>query len=332
MKSTVLSTCVLAILLALAPSHVSAQAVPAAPLPTGLHARLQAASVEVMVDRRLAGSGWLAAEAGFAFTASHVVPNRKAAVAIRLADGRLIAATVKARAAGHDALLLELAARENLPAGLPLAPTGPIAGDALFLFGSPIFRHGFLLPGTVTRNDTSFEWLGDQREAVECVHVAASTPKGVSGGPWINGRGEVVGVQSGLMEQGSAPAGIGWLGPAPALARLLATKQDQPPSTLGVAFEELEEQAVDTIRGYPAEAAGVILKVIIKGGPAEAAKLPAGCLAVAIDGQRPTTRDAAYRLVRSLAPGRKIQIRYLTSGNPGERTAEVEIAAWQEKP
>lgn len=324
-----LSALGLAGLLAWLSPALTAQTQPAAPA-AALHHRAKAAGVEVLVERRLAGSGWLAAENGFAFTASHVVPRRDAAVSVRLADGRVIAATVRARAAGHDALLLELADRTNLPVGLALAGKAPVPGDELWLFGAPIFRHALLLPGRMAREGTTFEWLGEQREAVECAHVAASTPKGVSGGPWLNPQGEVVGVQSGLMEQGGGPAGIGWFGPASALTRLLATKTDDPPPTLGVAFEELDEQGVDEIRKFPAGATGVILKVIVKDGPAEAAKLPAGCLAVAIGDRHPTTRDAAYRLIRSLPVDAPVTVRYFEPSGKGERSAQVVIRAWRE--
>jgi S1-C subfamily serine protease len=300
--------------------------------PRVLYPRVRAAAVEVLVDRRLSGSGWLAAEPGYAFTASHVVPDRKAAVAVRLADGRVIGATVKARDAGHDGALLELAERQNLPAGLPLAAKPGAPGEPIYLLGSPIFRHAVFLPGRVAREGTTFEWMGSQRDAVECVHVAASTPKGVSGGPWVNLSGEVVGVQSGLIEQGNAPAGIGWFGPAADLARLLATKADAPLATLGVAFEELEEQSVERIREFPAAARGIILKLIVKGGPAESAKLPAGCLAVAIDGECPTTRDAAYRLIRSRPAGKPVQVRYFEPKGTAEKSVEVAIGAWQEAP
>ncbi|MCF7732168.1 MAG: serine protease, partial [Akkermansiaceae bacterium] len=190
-------------LLALAPPAVTAQAA------AEIHASLRGSVIEVLVNQRLAGSGWLTMEPGFAFTASHVVPDRKSSVKVRLADGRLIAASVRARDAGHDALLLELSDKTGLPGGLPLAKAGPAPGDEIFLCGAPIFRHGVFLTGRVAREGLSFEWLGEQREAVECGHVTAATPKGVSGGGWVNGRGEVVGVQSGMMLQEGAPAGIG---------------------------------------------------------------------------------------------------------------------------
>ena len=297
-----------------------------------LHGRLKAASVEILVDGRLMGSGWLASENGFAFTASHVVPKRKATVVVRLGDGRLVPAQVRARDAGHDALLLALDDSRNLPAGLPLASGLPAVGEEVFLFGAPIFRHGLFLAGRVAREGTTFEWLGDMREGTECVHVEASTPKGVSGGPWVNRRGEVVGVQSGIIEQDSAPAGIGWFGPASALSTLLAAKQDSVVPTLGVAFEELEEQSVETIRKFPAGAKGIILKVIVKGGPAEAAKLPGGCLAVALGDGHPTTRDAAYRFVRGLKVGQRITVRYRTPGGTEESEAEVTVGDWKEFP
>lgn len=313
-------------LLALCPIRVSAE--PAAEI----HARLRAAAIEVLVDQRLAGSGWLAAEPGYAFTASHVVPKRQAPLQVRLSDGRLIAASVRARDAGHDVVLLELAEKAGLPGGLPLADAPATPGDQLFLFGAPVFRHAVFLTGWAAREGTTFEWMGDQREAVECLHVVASTPKGVSGGPWVNLHGQVAGVQSGMILQDSAPAGIGWFGPASALVRLLASKQDQPTPTLGVAFEELAEQAVETIRKFPANTDGVILKVIVKNGPAEKAGLPAGCLAVSIDGQHPTSRDGAYRLIRSLPAGKKIEMRFFTADNAQEQAAEVVIEDWKEAP
>ncbi len=289
----------------------------AAEAPPDLHGKLAGACVEVFVDRHLNGSGCLAPEAGYAFTAAHVVARKPESLELRLGDGRLVPARVVARDLRHDAALLRLDATATaVPAGLPLADAMPAAGSALWLFGAPQFRHAVMFPGTLANANLTYEWMADLGRAIECRHVAGLAPKGVSGGPWVDARAQVVGLQSGGMTDRGVFCNLSFATPASALRKLLESKRDQPSATFGAAVEELGEQPAPEIRRFPRDADGLIVKAIIKDGPASRAGLAEGIMIVRCAGKRLKLRDEFYQLLATLKPGDNLEIETIRPGQP----------------
>jgi serine protease Do len=291
--------------------------VPAGEDPASRFDKANQAGVEVLVDRHLNGSGWLAAEPGYAFTAAHVVANKNSILAVRLSDGRLLPAHVQARDLLHDAALLHLDGDlGNLPAGLPFADKEPALGQPLWVFGAPLYRHGVFLPGTVAKAALTYEWMGDTGHAIKCRLVACTVPKGMSGGPWLDAEMRVVGVQSGGMTDHQVFCGISFVPPANALARLLQTKADQPTAWLGAAVEELDEQPAKEIKRFPTDAAGVVIKAVARDGPAAKAGLANGTLLIRCGGQVLTTRNAFYQFLAAQPPGGKLTLETLVPDQP----------------
>ena len=89
--------------------------------------------------------------------------------------------------------------------------------------GTPIFRHAVMIRGMVARDDETFEWYGDRY--VEIVHIDATVRSGMSGGHWFNGRGEIVGVQTGVMSSQGGAGGIAYMVPHKAIQSLLANQR-----------------------------------------------------------------------------------------------------------
>jgi S1-C subfamily serine protease/lysophospholipase L1-like esterase len=290
------------------------------------HTTLAATCLEVLVDGHLNGSGWLAPRPRHAFTAAHVVAGKPGQLAVRLHDGRVLPARVRARDLLHDAALLELeVAAGPLPVGLPFAAETPAAGQPLWLFGAPQYRHDVMLPGTVANAAPTYEWLSNLSRAVECRLVACTAPKGMSGGPWVDASNQVVGLQSGGMTYRDTFCGISFVTPASALARLLETGTDQPAAWFGAAVEELDEQPAAEIRRFPREAAGLVLKSLAKSGPAATADLSAGTLLTRCAGQQLVTRHSFYQLLATLRPGDQLELTTLAPGQPEPRPVTVKL-------
>jgi serine protease Do len=290
------------------------------------------ASVEVLVNDHLDGTGWFADSKGLLFTAGHVVgrPGQRIEVLSPVA-GRL-AAKVLAVDLGHDLALLSVAPRAGGYPVLPLAEKRPPPGEEIFLLGTPIFRHAILLRGMMAHDQPAFEYYSDHY--IEIVHVAATAPGGVSGGPWLNRRGEVVGLQSGVMSLNNVPVGIADMSPLEAIRGLLACQRTAATPSLGAALEEPWQQDRGFLDRFPPQTEGLVVKLLQKDGPAARAGLKQWDLIVAIDGHKVRVSEELLRIVLGKRPGQEVELTMLGPDGTGQRKVKVLLgkleAAWPE--
>jgi S1-C subfamily serine protease len=213
-----------------------------------LYTRARAATVEVLTDGRLDGTGFIIAPDGRFITAAHVVEQPRKRIEARTIHGR-VEARLLALDLGHDLALMQL---DPPPTGaewpaLPIAAHPPEVMRPLYLLGTPIFRHHVLLQGMVARDLPTYEYMPDLHRYISIVHLSAPSPAGTSGGPWMNERGEVVGVQSGMMTSRGNHVGIAYMSPLPAIQALVRRGVDANTAWAGLAVEELWEQPRDFI-------------------------------------------------------------------------------------
>ena len=260
------------------------------------------ATLEVLVDGRLAGSAWFAASQGLAITAAHVV-QRGHRIEVRSTITGRLQARVLASDYAHDLALLQVERRGKLFAVLQLASHPPRTGESLTLYGAALFRHGLALPGTVAADHTMFEWNKVTNCYAEVRAVAAMTPKGLSGGAWVNSAGEVVGVQSTAMTEGGGLAGIAFMSPLKAIRKLLQEKRQSPVSTLGGVYAEAWEPSPQLGASETAETQGIRVLRVLAGSPLALAGVRPGEMLLALDGERLELRDQLIGKIRSLPPG-----------------------------
>jgi len=133
------------------------------------------------------GSGSIVSSEGYVITNNHVV-RRSSQVVARMADGRRIPGQVIATDARNDLALIKLNASQ-LPT-VPIASSNGIQpGQPVIAIGSPYGRPGVMTQGTFR----SVRGNGDLQSQVVL-------EPGNSGGPLLNTRGEMVGVNKAILE------------------------------------------------------------------------------------------------------------------------------------
>ncbi len=309
-----------------------------------LYAQAREALVDVLVDGRLEGSGFFVDAEGLVFTAAHVVgqPNRHVEI-LTAADRRLDMAVV-AVDLGHDLALLrvdmdreaidkpeEQPPAESFPA-LCLAERLPEPGEDVYLLGTPMFRRGVMIRGMVARPDTTFEFYLDSY--AEVCHLAATVPGGMSGGPWLNQRGQVFGVQSAVMSKNAIPLGVADASPLSALRSLLDRRRHAATATMGMGVEEAWQQEASFWKRFPLGTQGLVVRVLRKDGPGERAGLEQWDLITAVDGQPVRSVDQMVRLMRTHKPGQTLRLDVLGPDGTGRRELSVRLgkleSAWPE--
>ncbi len=273
-------------------------------------AAVHAAVCEVLVDGHVACSGFFVNERGLCLTCAHGVATGKS-LEVLLSDGRRLRAALEGMDAGADvaALLVGGFGEEKVPF-LAFAPEAPQVGAAIRLAGTALYRRRMLLGGTVARTDPAFEYNPDLKTYVEVFYVDAMTAQGTSGGPWLDGEGRVVGLQSGGISLNGAVCGVAFVVPARLLQPMAEKPREAPVrGDLGAACDELWEHPAATVKRFAAESSeGLLLCRVLKGGACDRAGLANGELLVACEGRPCRFREDFIRVVRSRAPGQSLGV------------------------
>lgn len=288
-----------------------------------LYEKARRASLEILVEDHQAGSGVVVDKTGVALTAAHVVgrPGTRVEVLSPVAGRRK--ATVVAVDLGHDLAVLKIEPRPDGYPALPLADAAARVGEEVFLLGTPIFRHGVMIRGMIARNDETFEFYGDKYVGI--VHVNATVQYGMSGGPWFNARGQVVGIQSGVMKVKDVPASIAFMVPYEALRALLESQKTASTASPGLAVEETWQQQRDFLSRIPPRTEGLVVRVLLSEGPAARAGVKQWDVITHANGQTVRMPDELLRLIRAKSPGDTLTLTLMSPDGAGTRQVGVRL-------
>jgi S1-C subfamily serine protease len=300
----------------------SLQAAEPDPTPQRVYQQAEPASVGLLVDGHYGGSGCFVDREGLIISALHILarPGRKVEV-VSPTVGRLVAKTV-AVDMGHDLVLLRVPARVGGYPTLPLATKMPMAGETVFHFGSPVYRHNIIQRGMIARDGLTYEHQGN---FIEVMQIAATVQEGTSGGPWLNRAGQIVGVQSGAVTSKGRTAGLANVAPGLAIAPLLASKKNSETPTLGLFVDELWILQSNELRLYPPGQEGLIIQSLQKGGPAMQAGLKKGEVIVAAGQQKIRYRDQLLRLLKKKKPGQEMELSVVGPQGTGQRKVNIAV-------
>jgi serine protease Do len=308
---------------------VALPAVPKSPSATEkIYQRCQAAGVEVLVNGRHSGSGWFARADGLVVTAAHLFEQRDGEIEVVSPNRGRLACSFLAVDRGHDIALLKTKAAAG---GFPVLvfSSAPLrVGDEILQFGAPLFRAGVLQPGRVAEPYTSFEFYPDRKAYVEVVHVAAMMQAGTSGGPWLDGAGNVVGLQSGLMSLERKPVGIAYLVAAAPIRALLRTLCDAATPDAGFWVDQLWERDAEFLKKFPAGTEGLAVSGVRKDGPAAQAGIQPGDVVISAQGKKVDRIRELLEIIRDKKPGVQLKLTLLRAGiaDPLQRTLTLDCA------
>ncbi|MEE8452883.1 MAG: S1C family serine protease [Thermoguttaceae bacterium] len=288
-----------------------------------LYEKAKAASVEILVDDHMGGSGWFADPQGLLFTASHVISRPGRRIEVLSPEVGRIDAQVVAVDLGHDLALLRVESREGGYPALKLAECVPPPGERVFLFGAPIFRSAVLLPGTVARDNTVFGYYTERY--VEITHIAATVQGGTSGGPWLSEQGEAIGLQSGTISLKSVPVGIANVIPIEPIRALLKSQRTTATPTMGAAIEETWQQQRDFLDRFAPRTEGLVVRILKSDGPAVRAGLKQWDVITAADDQPVRLSGQLLRIIRAKQPGDSVKLSVLGPDGTGRREVTVRL-------
>jgi S1-C subfamily serine protease len=261
------------------------------------------------------GSGFIFTPDGFVLTNSHVVHGAGEITAILL-DGDTVAARLVGDDPDTDLAVLRLDTGEFAPA--PLGDSGTLLpGQLVIAVGNPYGFQCTVTAGVVSATGRSLR-SGSGRLIDNVIQTDAALNPGNSGGPLVNTRGEVVGVNTAMIRPGqglcfSIPIDIAKF-VAPRLIRDGAIRR----SFLGVAgYNATLAPALVRRIGLETDS-GVLVLSVESGSPAATAGLREGDIIVGLDDQPVINIDELHRLLTEERVGARSELSILRNS---ERTA-----------
>ncbi|GAA4410819.1 DegQ family serine endoprotease [Quisquiliibacterium transsilvanicum] len=254
------------------------------------------------------GSGFIISANGFVVTNHHVI-NGADEIYVTLADKR----EFKGKLIGSD-LRTDIALVRIEGTGLPHATIGDSTrlrvGEWVVAIGSP-----FGLDNTVTAGIVSAKGR-DTGDYLPFIQTDAAVNPGNSGGPLLNTRGEVVGVNSQIYSRTGGFMGISFSIPIDEAMRVveqLKTNGRVVRGRIGVGIADVTREVAEPL-GLP-RAGGALVRSVESGGPAERAGLEVGDIIQRFDGKPIDKASDLPRMVGDTRPGSKVALQVWRKGS-----------------
>ena len=265
---------------------------------------------------RGAGSGFIIDPDGSILTNNHVV-ERAERITVKLSDGR----TLRARLIGSDPDTDIALIKVDGQAGLPVAPLGDSAalrmGEWVCAIGNPLgYEH------TVTVGVVSY--LGRKLFDMSLdnyIQTDAAINFGNSGGPLINARGEVIGINAAISSRASS---IGFAVPvngATAILPQLRARGRVTRGYMGVALRDVDQDLERSLKLTVNH--GALVQDVTVGSPADRAGLRPYDIVTALDDHPIASDDQLIREVAARTPGSAAHLRFVRDGREQAMTVKL---------
>jgi len=263
------------------------------------------------------GSGFFVSGDGYLLTNHHVVDGADE-IYVTLTDKREFKGRVIGSDRRTDIALVKIDAA-NLPR-LPIGDSSKLrAGEWVVAIGSP-----FGLDNTVTAGIVSAKGR-DTGDYLPFIQTDVAVNPGNSGGPLLNMRGEVVGINSQIYSRTGGFMGISFAIPideAMRVADQLKTHGRVVRGRIGVGIAEVTKDVAEPL-GLP-RAQGALVRSVEASGPAERAGLEVGDIILKFDGKAIDKASDLPRIVGSTRPGSRIPVEVWRKG--GTRELQITVA------
>jgi serine protease Do len=289
------------------------------------------------------GSGFIIREDGYVVTNSHVV-NRANLFTIRMHDGKEYDAELVGTDNYKDIAVLKIKGGGKFPVALLGDSSSTRIGEPVIAIGSPLGLKASVTAGIISTNDRSLSDLGrpqDVRRPQKYLQTDAAINRGNSGGPLLNARGEVIGVNQAIARWDNSPNVNNELGMVPIEGIGFAIPINEVKATI----EQIVQNGKVVYPGISAEITtlknfiednkrrgidlglsvkeGVYVSRVTLGGPAARAGIEANDVILGLNGVDVTSADQLILEINKYKVGDRITLRIARQG--GEKLEDVAV-------
>ena len=269
-------------------------------------------------------SGFIVSEKGHVVTNAHVVQGMDE-ITVTLSDGREFDGELVGTDNLKDIAVLKINARD-----LPVAPLGVSEtvriGEPAVAIGSPFGLEATVTQGiisTTARDPRELAMEMDARRVKKLIQTDASINQGNSGGPLLNARGEVIGVNQAILPYAR---GIGFAIPIDevkdTIEQIIKEGKVSYPG-LGVTVQDVTEENHEELRIDVTRGAHVVQVNV--GSPADKAHIEAGDVILKLDDVEIHTTDELIAEIDRHKVGDKVTLLIARGGSKDKLKKAVVI-------
>ena len=230
------------------------------------------------------GSGFVLDGDGYIATNAHVVTSGQGEkikeardVFVQFADGNQVPARIVGFDPNSDVGLIKIDGNGLKLVPLALGRSSSVrVGEFVAAIGSPFGEEQSLTIGVVSATDRTIQALTDFQIG-NAIQTDAAINKGNSGGPLLDARGQVIGINSQIRSSSGGSEGVGFAVPVDTVRRSLAQLRSSGEAHygyIGVSAQPLYPQLAKRLEIPVAN--GALVAEVVKGGPADKAGLKGG--------------------------------------------------------
>jgi putative serine protease PepD len=274
---------------------------------------------------RGAGTGVIISDDGLVLTNNHVI-EQAGSIKVKLADGRELNADLVGSSPADDVALIKIRDVSGLTAAelgnssdLEVGDEVVAIGNALDLEGTPTVTRGIV--SALNRSiDAGNESLSN------LIQTDAAINPGNSGGPLVNAAGQVVGIDTAIVD---GSQNIGFAIAIDSIKPLITDLKNGGGDVRGTAFLGVSSVGVDELDQPTLDQYGITVDsgaVIVQATPGSAAEelgLQEGDVVTSVDGTAITSPDDLGTAIRKHEVGDEIKVEWLRDGESQSGTAKL---------
>ncbi|MGA2390048.1 MAG: Do family serine endopeptidase [Candidatus Sulfotelmatobacter sp.] len=275
------------------------------------------------IRERSLGSGVIVDSKGYIVTNRHVV-DKADRIRVRLQDDPP-GIQHDAKLVGEDQETDLAVIKIDMERAVPSAKLGNSdsmqVGDWVLAIGSPFGQVGTVTAGIVSAKGRD---IVPGKQFQTFIQTDAAINPGNSGGPLVNMDGEVIGINTAILSETNAYAGVGFSLPSNTVAevynQLIGPEHKVTRGSIGIMFDAVENPAITRVYGT---GTGVTVSSVVPGSPADQAGLKVGDTIVMVDGKKVTKGSELVADIAARKPGSKVQLDFLRNGKKQDTAVTI---------
>ncbi|WP_312236560.1 DegQ family serine endoprotease [Stenotrophomonas sp.] len=272
------------------------------------------------IQGRGMGSGFIISADGYVLTNYHVVADASE-VKVKLGDRREFTAKVIGSDQQYDVALLKIDGR-NLPTVRVGDSNTLKPGQWVVAIGSPFGLDHSVTAGVVSAVGRSTG--GADQRYVPFIQTDVAINQGNSGGPLLNTRGEVVGINSQIFSASGGYMGISFAIPIDLAMGAVEQIKKSGRVTRGQLGAMVGAVTADVAQGFKLpDSRGALVNQLVPGSAAAKSGLEVGDVIRSVNGTPINVSSDLPPLIGALPPGTKVRINVLRDGKEREITATL---------
>ncbi len=261
------------------------------------------------------GSGVIVDPKGYIITNQHVI-DKADRIRVKLMDDQN---QYDAKVIGFDnetdLAVIKIEAKKPLPYAKVGNSDAVRVGDWAIAIGSPLGFEETMTVGIISAKGREIPGLsGNRRQFQRFIQTDAAINRGNSGGPLLNIKGEIIGINTAIISSGGGFEGLGFAMPSNVAVNVynqIIKTGKVTRGSIGITFTETNEAA---LRVYGAKNGGVIVGEVTRGGPADKAGLKSEDVITAINGKSIKNGEELVAIVADSPVGSTLKLTILRQG------------------